>query len=115
MPSLSRRELLYLSLAAAAGPAADADGADVHRQLLDLAARQEERRRARFAAVKSKADLETLQKGLRAAFLRLIGGLPEAKGAPPAKVTGRFDGDDYVIEKVAYESLPGYFVSALLY
>jgi dienelactone hydrolase len=117
MPSLSRREFLSLSLAAAAAPAlaADAAGADVHRQLLDLAARQEERRRTHFAAVKTKADLEALQKTLRETFLRLIGGLPEAKGPPPAKVTARVEGDDYVIEKLAYESLPGYFVSALLY
>jgi cephalosporin-C deacetylase-like acetyl esterase len=117
MPSLSRREFLSLSLAAAAAPAlaADAAGADVHRQLLDLAAHQEERRRARFAAVKTRADLEALQKTLRETFLRLIGGLPEAKGPPLAKVTGRISGDDYVIEKLTYESLPGYFVSALLY
>jgi dienelactone hydrolase/pimeloyl-ACP methyl ester carboxylesterase len=117
MPSLSRREFLTAGLALAGAPslAADAAGTDVHRQLLDLAARQEERRRARFAAVKSKADLESLQKDLRASFLRLIGGLPEAKGPPPIKALGRIDGDDYVIEKLAYESLPGYFVSALLY
>src|SRR5437763_4458370 len=117
MTSLSRREFLSLSLAVVAGPVLSADpaGADVHRQLLDLAARQQERRRARFVAVKTKADLEALQKTLRETFLRLIGGLPEGKGPPPVKATGRVKGDDYVVEKLAYESFPGYFVSALLY
>jgi cephalosporin-C deacetylase-like acetyl esterase len=117
MAPLSRRDFLSLSLAASALPAvaAEARPIDVHRQLLDLAARQQERRRARFAAVKSKADLEALQKTLRDSFLRLIGGLPEAKGAPPITRAGQIEGDDYLIEKLAYESLPGYFVAALLY
>jgi dienelactone hydrolase len=116
MTPLSRRRFLYLSLAAACpAVAAESAGTDVHRQLLDLAARQEERRRKRFGTVKSKADLEALQKTLRESFLRLIGGLPQAGGAPPVKKTGRIEGDDYLIEKLAYESLPGYFVSALLY
>jgi cephalosporin-C deacetylase-like acetyl esterase len=88
---------------------------DVHQQLLELAGRQQEQRRARFAAVKSQADLEALQKALRAKFLQLLDGLPERKGVPPVQITGRIDADDYVIEKLVYESLPGYFVSALLY
>ena len=117
MPSLSRRDFLSVGLAAAAGlgRADEPRPANVHRQLLDLAARQEERRRARFAAVKSKDDLEALQKELRASFLRLLDGLPEAKGPPPAKVTGTIEADDYRIEKLAFESFPGYFVPALLY
>ena len=63
---------------------------DVHQQLLDLAARQEERRRARFAAVTSKADLEALQTSLRKTFLGLLDGFPEKTGRP----TGPEDRDD---------------------
>src|SRR5262249_39650117 len=88
--------------------------ANVHLQLLDPAATQEEQRRARFAAVKTKADLEALQKSLREKFLHLIDGLPQAKGPPPAKVVGKIEADDYVVEKLLYESFPGYFVPALL-
>ena len=67
MVHLSRREFLYLSLAASAGLAASADAkpADVHQQLLDLAARQEKQRLSQFAAVKTKDDLQLLQKTLR--------------------------------------------------
>ncbi|HJZ53853.1 MAG TPA: acetylxylan esterase [Gemmataceae bacterium] len=116
MEPLSRRDFLHLGLAAplALAWADDPRPANVHQQLLDIAARQEEQRRARFAAVKSNADLEALQKELRESFLRLLDGLPEAREVPPAKITGTIEGDDYVIEKLALESFPGYFVSALL-
>ena len=65
----SRREFLELALAGPAGlPAVaamaaelDAKPVDIHQQILELAARQEEARNARFAAVKSRADLVSLQ------------------------------------------------------
>jgi dienelactone hydrolase len=123
MSPLSRREILLTGLAASAGLTAavglagpdDSVPADVHRQLLDLAGRQEGERRARFAAVKTKAELEELQGSLRRTFLRLLGGLPDKEGAPPVTKTGRIEGDGYLIEKLAYESFPGYYVPALLY
>jgi dienelactone hydrolase len=116
MRPLSRREFLYLSAAASAGLVrADEARADLPRQLLDLAARQQEQRRARFAAVRSEADLAALQKELRQKFLDLLDGLPQSSGPPPVQKTGTVEGDDYLIEKLAFESFPGYFVSALLY
>lgn len=114
--TLSRRAFLAAGLAAPAMLAAgDSPRPDVHRQLLELAAEQEKKRRARFVAIKTAADLEALQKDLREKFLALLDGLPEAAGPPPVKVTGRIEADDYTIDRLAYESLPGYFVSALLY
>lgn len=88
---------------------------DLHEQLLDLARKQESERRARFAAVKTKADVEALQKSLRETFLTLLDGLPQPKNAPKATVTGTIDGGDYVIEKLVIENAPGYFMTALLY
>jgi dienelactone hydrolase len=114
MGPVSRRELLRLGLAALMPPAG-AGPVDLHRQLLDLAARQEVPRRARFAAVRSKGDLESLQASLRRAFLGALGGLPQGAGVPPVTTTGRIDDEDYLVEKLAFESWPGYFVSALLY
>src|SRR5438270_11677299 len=113
MNPLSRRDFLNLSLAAPAALAHAAAGggikpANVHQQLLDLAARQEEQRRARFAAVKTKADLAALQQSLREKFLTLLDGLPENAGAPPARTVGRLEGDGYVVEKIVFESFPGY-------
>src|SRR4029077_7665467 len=46
---------------------------------------------------------------------RLLDGLPERAGPPPAKKSGQIEADDYVVEKLVYESYPGYFVPALLY
>jgi cephalosporin-C deacetylase-like acetyl esterase len=120
---LSRRDVLSLGLAAPAGlalaamapPSGVATAGDVHQRLLDLAARLEERRRARFAAVASKADLTALQAALRAAFLRLLDGFPGPQNVLQVHKTGTIEADDYLIEKLAYESFPGYFVSALLY
>jgi cephalosporin-C deacetylase-like acetyl esterase len=119
MPPLSRRAFLATSFATSLpllrGEDPPKAGADIHRQLLELAAEQEKKRRAQFAAVKTGADLEALQKEIRHAFLSLLDGLPEAAGPPPVKKTARIEADDYTIDKLVYESFPGYFVSALLY
>src|SRR4051812_33313808 len=121
MSPLTRRDLIQLGLASSVGWApgvgaqTNTGPAGVHEQLLDLAARQEERRRTRFSAVKSKADLELLQKELRQALLRLLGGFPERREAPPSRIVATIDAGDYLVEKLVYESFPGYFVSALLY
>jgi dienelactone hydrolase len=115
---LSRREFLAAGLAAPLLPARDAPrpaGGDVHRQLLGSAAERQKHRREKFAAVKAASDLESLQKELRQKFLALLGGLPEAPGPPPVQKTGRIEADDYTVDKLVYESLPGYFVSALFY
>lgn len=83
------------------------NSADVQLRLLELAARQESARRATFAAVKSQAQLAELQRSLRTKFLGLIGGLPENTGAPPVKITGQIEAEDYMIEKLVFESFPG--------
>jgi cephalosporin-C deacetylase-like acetyl esterase len=130
MGRLSRRTFVYLGLSASAQlmragePAiaqgadnypAETNSADVQQRLLELAARQERARRATFAAVKSRAELAEFQRSLRTKFLGLIGGLPKNSGAPPVKITGQIEAEDYLIEKLVFESFPGYFVSALLY
>jgi dienelactone hydrolase len=116
---LSRRAFLATGMAATAsivrGEPAPSDRTDVHRQLLELAAGQQKKRRARFAAVRSVADLEALQKELRQKFLLLLDGLPEASGPPLVKIVDRIDADDYTVDKLVYESLPGYYVPALFY
>ena len=117
MSELTRRELLWLGMAAASGLgfAEESGTVDLHQQRLDIAARFEKERRARFEAVKTPDALAALQASLRETFTRLIGGLPQAAGVPDVKKTGQIEADDYTIEKLALESLPGYFVPALLY
>jgi dienelactone hydrolase len=122
MACLSRRDFVGAGLAASVNLLQpnhalgdDKPKADVHQQILELAAKQEQERRKRFAAVANKADLETLQKSLRQKFLDLLDGLPERAGTPPAKTLGKIDGDDYTIDKLVFESFPNYFVPGLLY
>lgn len=117
MSELSRRDLLGLGLLAATGlgfeePPADDD---LQQQLLDLAARFERERRARFAAIRTGEQLSAIQDSLRKTFRKLLGGLPERIGAPPSRELGRIDGGDYSVDKLVFESFPGYFVPALLY
>lgn len=102
-------------LFAFAAPVIAAEKPDLHQQLLDRAERQQKERRARFAAVRSKEDVDMLQQSLRAKFLKLLDGLPARQGVPPAKILSKIEAEDYVIEKLVFESFPGYFVSALLY
>src|SRR5436190_11106027 len=122
MSSLSRREFARVGIGGAAllslpqwGVCEERPAVDVQEQILELAKRQESKRRAEFAAVKTPAELELLQQSLREKFLRLIGGLPRSDGPPKSRQTGVIDADDYTIEKFVYESFPGYFVSAILY
>jgi dienelactone hydrolase len=144
MGRLSRRSFVANGLSAAAwlmhGDGADvACGADEHptearsanvqQQLLALAAQQERQRRDKFAAMTSQAELADLQAFLREKLLTAIGDLPSSAGesskraggpsqireAPPVTKTGQIEAEDYLVEKLVFESFPGYFVPALLY
>ena len=123
MRDQTRREFFELALAAPAGLASastlaarpERASVDIHQQILELAARHEDTRRARFLAVKSRSQLESLQTSLRASFLQLLDGLPAAPGPLAVQKTGMIEAEDYLIEKLVFESFPGYFVPALLY
>jgi dienelactone hydrolase len=119
--TLSRRDCLRLSVAAHVGSSwcgaapAGAGESDLHEQILDLAAQHERKRRARFAGVTTNARLSALQSSLRETFLRLLDGFPQRDGPPQVHRTGTIDAGDFIIEKLVYQSLPGYYVPALVY
>jgi hypothetical protein len=85
------------------------------RHQLDRAWRQDEERRAAFAAVRSEADLARLKRKMRDDLLEIVGGLPQTRTPLEARVVGTLPRDGYRIEKVVFESLPGLHVTALLY
>jgi cephalosporin-C deacetylase-like acetyl esterase len=68
-----------------------------------------------IAAVRTLADAQRRQAVVRRKLLDALGGLPDYSGPLHARITGRIQAEGYVIEKVIYESLPGYFVTANLY
>ena len=72
-------------------------------------------REHRLFALDSRPALERYQQEVREKALRLIGGLPPVKTALNARVTGIFSRPGYRVEKVIFESLPGYRVTANLY
>lgn len=80
-----------------------------------IAQQQLQVRENAIAAVRTLADAERRKKFVRQKILEALGGLPDYAGPLNARVTGQIQAGGYVIEKVIYESLPGYYVTANLY
>src|SRR5262245_8788325 len=80
----------------------------------DMAWRQDDRRRARLATVRTEQDLLALQDELRAKLLKMLGGLPATRTPLNPQVTGRIQMAGFHIEKLIFESVPGIFVTALV-
>ena len=82
---------------------------------LDEAWRQDEAQQKTWESIKTEEDLQRLQKQLRASLLEMIGGLPERKTDLHARITGKIQMEGFSIEKLIFESLPGVYVTALVY
>lgn len=80
-----------------------------------IAQEQLDEREKEIAAIRTTADAERRKKIVRQKILDAIGGLPDYSGPLNARVTGKIEAEGYVIEKVVYESLPGFYVTANLY
>src|SRR6185312_12121456 len=80
-----------------------------------LAWHQDQLRQARWSQVKTPDDLLRLRSELRNSVLEMIGGLPTEKTDLHATITGRIAGNGFHIEKLIYQSIPGYYVTALVY
>jgi cephalosporin-C deacetylase-like acetyl esterase len=70
-------------------------------------------RRNTIAAITTQAQAEARQREVREKIIALMGGLP-GKTALNAKVTGSTQADSFRMEKVIFESQPGYRVTAVL-
>ena len=80
-----------------------------------IAQTQLDRRDAEIKQVNTVEAAERRKEYVRKKIFELIGGLPDYNGPLNAKVTGRIDKQKYIIEKVIFESLPRYYVTADLY
>jgi cephalosporin-C deacetylase-like acetyl esterase len=83
--------------------------------LTDIAEEHWSARRTTLANLKSAADVTARANYVRAEFIKAIGGLPETRTPLNARITGTLVRDGYKIEKLIYESLPGFFVTANVY
>jgi cephalosporin-C deacetylase-like acetyl esterase len=111
--SLWHRAALFALLPAAF--AAD----DARQQLIDQLNQRAfgilEQRAKTVAAIQTRQAAAQRQTFFRNSVLRMIGGLPQTTAALHPKVTGTVEHEGFRIEKVMYESLPDFFVTANLY
>jgi len=97
-----------------AGTAARPDGnmmTHYLRREADAAARRWE---ADFEARTTPEQIAAFQKQLRERLWQVLGGTPP-RGPLNARTTGKVPRDGYVVEKVVFESQPGFHVTALLF
>jgi dienelactone hydrolase len=102
-------------LAARQPPRDGSPGAALLKELDRVAQDELKQRAAAIAAIRDRAAAEKRKEAVREKILRLIGGLPDYRGALNARVTKTTKRDGFTIEHVIFESLPGYFVTANLY
>src|SRR5215472_4314862 len=90
-----------------------------HDPLLDwmdrIAQQQLQQREKAVAQIHSRAEAERRKQSVRETILKSIGGLPDYNGPLNARMTGRIQAEGYTIEKVLFESLPKFFVTANVY
>lgn len=80
-----------------------------------IAQKQLDLREATIAKIRSVPDAGARKQVVREKILQLMGGLPDRKTALNARVVGSLQNDAFTVEKVIYESLPGFFVTANVY
>src|SRR4029079_19709701 len=80
-----------------------------------IAKTQLDARSSTVAGIRSSADAERRKAEVREKILRLIGGLPEGRGPATVREFRRSSADGFRVERIAYESLPGFWVTANVY
>jgi cephalosporin-C deacetylase-like acetyl esterase len=81
----------------------------------EMAWQQEDLRRKSWERIRTEQDLLRIQREARANLLSMLGGLPAKKTPLNPRITGKIQMDGFHIEKLIFESLPGVYVSALVY
>jgi hypothetical protein len=80
----------------------------------NLAHQQLEQRSQAVAKINTRAAAEQRAAWARRQVLQLIGGLPEERGTLNVRSYGSLNGDGFRVEKIVYDSLPGFHVTANL-
>lgn len=89
-----------------------------HQMAEDLRRRAAEflrRREQQKAAIRSVRQFAAYRARFRRAFLDAIGGLPSPRSPLRARVTGTLPQPNFTIEKILFESLPDFLVTAACY
>jgi len=121
--------LLLASLAAAASDVPPAEAfqvlppatrqaptiTDFLRYQTEMAWHQDDQRRKLWEQIRTEQDLRRVQLRVRKDLLAMLGGLPTTKTPLNPRITGRIQMTGFHVEKLIYESLPGMYVTALVY
>jgi len=97
-------------------PGQTTPGPDLFLVWLDRIAQQQlDQRERAIAEIRDKAGADRRREFVRGKLLELLGGLPTYAGPLNARSTGQIQSDGYSIEKIIFESLPGFHVTGNLY
>ena len=91
----------------------DADNA-LYKYFCSVGFKQLEERKAVIEKLQSKEDWIKRQEDVREKLLKIIGPFPE-RSPLNINVTGTINREGYRVEKLIYESMPGYYVTAALF
>jgi dienelactone hydrolase len=83
--------------------------------LNNIAQRQLDERERIIASIRTRAHADRHKALVRSKLTELIGGLPTYSGPLNARTTGRLQSETHTIEKVIFESLPGFYITANVY
>lgn len=86
----------------------------VHDYLTQKAQQQLSERQKEIAGIHGSAAVRARQAYVRKAILKELGGFPD-RTPLHAKITGTIDHPDYQVEKLVYQSLPHFYVTADIY
>jgi len=90
------------------------DANALYHHLTGIALERLDTRKAAIARLKNGEDWLDRQKAVRGKLDKIIGGFPEKTPLNP-RITGKITGDGFTVEKVIYESIPGFYVTAALF
>ncbi len=83
---------------------------------LDRQAQQQlDERERKIAAIRSVANADSRIAQVHQKLLASLGGLPTYSGPLRPRISGQIEAKRYIIEKVIFESLPGFFVTVNVY
>ena len=80
-----------------------------------MAWKLDEQRVRTWQGIRTEEDLLSVQRTIEKHLLSMLGGLPKERTPLHPRITGTIQMDGFRIEKLIFESLPGIYVSALLY
>jgi dienelactone hydrolase len=112
---LARAGVAILFLCTPALPQEPAPAGMLRSYLERIALRQLSSRKELVSEIRTRDEFEKRKAEVRHLLLIMMGGLPEDRSALKVQKMGTIDRGDYRIEKIIYQSLPNFYVTANLF